>query len=114
MPFGLTVETINRGLPRLNSSHHSTPLSPRTTPPQSRIKASSASQEFHRSPPPLEKKGAIDFVHPRSCRDHPRVRRRRLRRSHASPTLACTPVIPQQPPLAALGFYLAGVAQRRR
>ena len=55
--FESVVETINRGHPRSNSSHHLTPLSSLIVPPRSRSKASSTSLEFHRSLPLLEKKG---------------------------------------------------------
>ena len=96
------------------SSHHLTPLSPLTVPHHPQSKASTTSPEFHRSPPPLEKKGASDWSLPRRSHRYQEIRLRRLRRSPASPTLASTPVSPQQPSLAALGFVLARVVSRQR
>src|SRR3954471_11409388 len=106
--------TINRDHPRLISSHHLTPLSSLIVPHRSQSKASNTSPEFHGSPPPLEKKGANDWSRRRRSHRYQEIRRRRLRRSPASPTLASTPVSPQQPSLAALGFVLAGVVSHRR
>ena len=40
-------------------------------PPSSRSTRSSSSPELRRSRPPLEKKGTVDFDHPRSCLDRP-------------------------------------------
>ena len=83
-------------------------------PHHSQSKASTTSPEFHWSLPLPEKKGASDWSRPRRSHRYQEVRRRRLYRSPASPTLARTPVSPQHPSLAALGFVLAGAVSRRR
>src|SRR3954468_11066747 len=104
--------TINRGHPRTISSHHLTPLSSLIVPHHSQSKASTTPPEFHWSLPLPEKKGASDWSRPRRSHRYQEIRRRQLRRSPASPTLARTPVSPQHPSLAALGFVLAGAVSR--